>query len=324
LITVSVLTASYNQQKYIERCLQSVSNQSFMAIEQILVDDGSTDATLEVARSQRNPRLKTIQLAHRGLEKLSETYNAGLREAQGDLIAILEGDDCWESRKLEKQIPLFEDPDVVLVHSGSWLMDDQGKTIGKVCLQRPSKESALSWLLEGNRITAPTVLIRRDALEKIGGFLQKPYLPVVDYPTWLILSTIGTFAYLNEPLSFYRVHSSMSTLIRSAAIFPGAARLASEFCQSVQRDFPALFTGIDIDHLSRLWADMEAHGYWLQGKLSLHQHEWERARQSLWKARKVQKISHRKMLLINIGLLCVTLRIDPNAAMKLMNRGLPS
>jgi glycosyltransferase involved in cell wall biosynthesis len=90
---VSVITPTYNHERYIAACVESVFGQTYPYWEQVIVDDGSEDGTLEVLSRYRDDRLRVVRLPHRGLAHLGETYNVALAHARGDLIAILEGDD---------------------------------------------------------------------------------------------------------------------------------------------------------------------------------------------------------------------------------------
>ena len=116
-------------------------------------------------------------------------------------MAILEGDDTWPATKLEDQLPLFDDPAVVLTYGSAGLMDERGCIYarywhapdGRVGVNDPVG-IILPALVRLNFIVAPTVMVRRWALDRIGGFLQPAGIPYVDHPTWLRLATTGTFA----------------------------------------------------------------------------------------------------------------------------------
>src|SRR5437773_11740353 len=94
---VSVITPTYNQAAYLEVCLQSVVDQTYANWEQIVIDDGSTDSTLSIVKRFMDDRTKLVRREHVGIEGLADAYNAGLSLANGELIAILDGDDVWPS-----------------------------------------------------------------------------------------------------------------------------------------------------------------------------------------------------------------------------------
>ena len=100
---VTVVTPAYNVGRYIGEAVDSVLRQTFPDFEYLVVDDGSADDTAQVIKSHGNedPRLRLIQIAHSGL---SAARNAGIREARGRYIALLDGDDRWRPKFLERQV----------------------------------------------------------------------------------------------------------------------------------------------------------------------------------------------------------------------------
>src|SRR5438309_545799 len=119
---VSVLTPTYQQADFLPACLASVSSQTSTNWEQIIVDDGSLDATSDIVAAQRDPRVRYVRQEHVGIWHLANTYNRALELAQGDLIAILEGDDVWLPHLLETLTPSFADEDVVLSYGVAGVM----------------------------------------------------------------------------------------------------------------------------------------------------------------------------------------------------------
>ena len=108
---VSIITATYNHEKFIAKCIESVLRQTYPNWEQIIVDDGSTDNTESIVReyAAKDSRIKYIRKEHEGIMNLKNSYNLALDNSTGDLIAILEGDDYWPDYKLEVQVPYFKE-----------------------------------------------------------------------------------------------------------------------------------------------------------------------------------------------------------------------
>src|SRR5438093_5519443 len=127
---VSILTPTYNQAMYLGECMDSVHEQTYTGWEQSVVDDGSTDSTQDLLSRRSDSRLMYFRVRHRGLEGLAETYNLALRRASGELIAILEGDDCWPRDKLEYQVKSFERKNVILTWGQGLVIDSAGSVIG--------------------------------------------------------------------------------------------------------------------------------------------------------------------------------------------------
>lgn len=223
---VSIITPVYNAERYIARCVESVRAQTFANWEQLIVDDGSTDATANVVARFGDARIRYFKLPHRGLTHLAETYNHALAHARGALVAVLEGDDFWPTHKLTEQVQVFEEPDVMLSwgravtvdeaghHLGWWRQPSQGTPAGRMPLA-----TLFKLLTRKNPLTpAATVMVRRAALESIGGFHQPAGTLFVDLPTWLQLAARvdGSAIYLRRCLACYRVHQQQTSHQRNS------------------------------------------------------------------------------------------------------------
>lgn len=217
---VSIITPTYNHEKYIEQCIRSVLEQSYTNWEQIIIDDGSTDLTPHiVAKYTCDERIRYIRQRHMGIWKLGETYNKALSLAQGELIAILEGDDFWPPDKLEQQVLAFENPEVVLTWGIGIYVDEKGQSIGKSKKIRftdtvyQDKRKIIKKLLFRNFISPTvTVMVRKNTLLSVGGFKQPPNAICVDYATWFDLVSQGKFVFIDSVLGYWRRHASQITV----------------------------------------------------------------------------------------------------------------
>lgn len=219
---VSILTPTYNQAPYLAETIQSVLAQTFKDWEQIIIDDGSDDETPELIKRFKDNRIKYIRLPHRGLAKLAESYNCGLHMAQGQFIAILEGDDYWPVDKLERQVKEFiDDEEVVLVWGRGTVVDTESQYMGElstVNIKEPrhdfSPDSLFKTLIKKNiLIPTATIMLRREPLLAVGGFNQKGSKFYVDLPTWLMMmaSVKGKIRFLNHNLGYWRHHTRQTT-----------------------------------------------------------------------------------------------------------------
>ena len=186
---VSIITPTYNHEKFIGQCIESVLAQTYPNWEQIIIDDSSTDRTAEVISRYRDRRIKYIRQDNVGIWRLSETYNKAPQCSQGDLIAVLEGDDFWLPWKLERQVPAFNKKEVVLSWGKGVMTNNQGKTIlirlkNLKWFRNRSREEVIRRLLFRSLIPASTVMCRKVALLPIEGFKQPEHVPYVDYPTF--------------------------------------------------------------------------------------------------------------------------------------------
>ncbi|MCK4687751.1 MAG: glycosyltransferase [Candidatus Lokiarchaeota archaeon] len=237
---VSVITLTYNHEKYIRSCIESVLRQTYKNIEHIIIDDGSTDDTKNIINLflKKYKRIKYFRQKNIGLKGIGKNYNKALSISKGKYIAILEGDDYWDIKKLQIQVNRMESENSILCYSRAYTIDEKNNIsdwypkdylFPNVNIQRniPIGEFLKLYLFK-SIIPSPTIMIKSDVLKEIGGFSQPSYMRTVDYPTVLNLSLKGKFSYINEPIAFYRVHLNQATLGNEVP-FDSAARYALEF-----------------------------------------------------------------------------------------------
>jgi len=217
---VSIITPTYNHEAFIGQCIESVLAQSYEHWEQIIIDDGSTDKTSQIIKQYRDPRIRYIYQENQGRFKLADTYNKALSYTKGDLIAILEGDDYWPADRLATLVPAFDDPDVALVYGVTQVVSASGKLVPQTI---PSKEelrrypsnvfrnqpvgAAVIGLARPGQFVFPcSAIIRRKALDAIGGFLTVSDRHAVDFATFLNLALVGKFAYIPRIVGYWRRH----------------------------------------------------------------------------------------------------------------------
>lgn len=219
---ISILTLTYNHAKYIAQCIESVLSQDYSNWEHIIIDDGSTDGTGEIIKQYKDPRIRYLYQNHRGINSITETYQRAFFESQGDLLAILEGDDFWPIDKLSTMEPIFNDPKIVLAYGKAKVVQSNGEPMNEFIpsdqfLHEYSKEIlfnsspglAVKAMLRWGVFSQPcTVVLRRSSLEKINGFQMVSDHHAVDYATFLTLSLQGTFFYVDKIMGFWRRHNS--------------------------------------------------------------------------------------------------------------------
>jgi glycosyltransferase involved in cell wall biosynthesis len=184
-IPVSVIIIFRNEQRFLEEAIDSVFAQRFDGWELLLVDDGSTDASGEIARQQIGRRPGHVRyLQHAGGRNLGTgaSRNLGIEQAGGRYVAFLDGDDVWLPDKLVDQVALaFEHPDVGLLYGPvelwySWTAESGDRPDGFIDLGVPTESvipppRLLPQLVE-NRCQTPTTsgsLLRREVVERVGG-----------------------------------------------------------------------------------------------------------------------------------------------------------
>ncbi|MEK7309199.1 MAG: glycosyltransferase [Planctomycetota bacterium] len=256
---VSIITPTYNHQKYIGDCIRSALAQTCQNWEMIIVDDGSTDNTPEIIRGFNDSRIRYIRQAHQGGYKLSSIYNTALREAKGNLVAILEGDDFWPADKLTVQIPYFTDPKIILTYGDCIITNESGhelfyRRIPADTAMRDNSPigSALNGFIRTeNFIYAQTVMVRKDALIKAGGFIQPDYLHLTDFPTWCRLALAGEFKAIPHPLGFWRRNIKSVTMANPVVISEGFIRYINTFIDAYQNQIRRLGININTEEIKK-------------------------------------------------------------------------
>ncbi|MHA7942482.1 glycosyltransferase family 2 protein [Formosa sp. 3Alg 14/1] len=205
---VSVITPVYNAEKFISDTIQSVLNQTYVNWELILVDDGSTDGSLDIISKFTQTHTNIFLFQNDKNSGAAITRNKGTKEAKGDYIAFLDADDLWLPTKLEKQIRFMINQDLNVSFSSYNLIDERGNALHK----RIQALESLSYnkLLKCNYIGNLTGMYHVKSLEKI---YTKNLRKRQDWLLWLEAvkrsgsSTLG----IQEPLANYRLQSdSMS------------------------------------------------------------------------------------------------------------------
>lgn len=292
---VSIITPTYDHAHFLAQCIESVLDQTFPSWEQIIIDDGSTDGTGDVVQRYRDPRVRYVRQDNLGLARLSETYNRALSLCRAPLIAILEGDDYWPPDKLDALVPAFEDPAVVLAYGvtevvGEGRADFPPRIPGSdfsrrfapgVATNTPPGRAALAMLdYAGLTFTYPcSVVLRREALERIGGFQQRPGLAITDHPTFLRLSLEGRFHFEPRVTGYWRVHGAGATVrnldLILEALYREVVRFHAEFGDRVQITEPE-WRGIQGRwRTARGWMSMR------QARRLMLQRRWSEARAHL-------------------------------------------
>ena len=202
---VSIITPSYNSAKFIKQCIESVIAQTYTNWEMLIVDDYSSDNSLQILKKYNDKRIQLIELDKN--VGASESRNVAIRKAKGKYIAFLDSDDLWEPQKLEKQISFMQKKDIVFSFSTYQPMSDDESKLYSI-IHAP-KIVTYSSYLKKTIIGCLTVVIDR---EKTGGFEMPNIRSSHDMALWLLIMRRGFDAYgLDENLARYRIVSTSNT-----------------------------------------------------------------------------------------------------------------
>lgn len=159
---ISVIIPVYNYDRYLGEAVESALSQTYQHLEVIVVDDGSTDRSAEVARSFAGRGLRYCHQVHAGI---GPARNKGVELAQGDFIAFLDADDRWPLEKIERQLRAFEtDPALEMVFGQALQLQNGPEWESGVNDKTLSAAGMVPGMVPG------TMLIKRDAFSRVGKF----------------------------------------------------------------------------------------------------------------------------------------------------------
>lgn len=192
-LKISILIAAYNEEASIAACLSSVINQTEQRFEVILINDGSTDRTLEMATSIADSRMRIYTKKNEGLVR---ALNYGLGKCRAELVARLDADDICDKTRLEKQLHCFErDSDLLLC--GTWSITKYRSSMRAFC--PPVGERGIRReMTYDNPFVHSSVMFRRHIVETLGGY--KNIRPCEDYELWIRIAEQGKVEIIPEPL----------------------------------------------------------------------------------------------------------------------------
>ena len=268
---ISVVIPSYNHAAYIAEAVNSVLNQSLSDLELIVIDDGSTDTSLDVLANFSDPRLRIITQSNQGAHA---AINHGLHAASGEFLAILNSDDAYHSRRLEKIIgALKANSKLGLVGSYIQIVDGQGKALGVKhgyldCSPWPldfversfraGNNLRAALLTENYLATTSNYVFSRACYERVGEF--RPLRYTHDWDFALRMARIAQIELLTEPLVQYRIHPTNTIREnRAAMIFEICWILAMHLPNYIQDQ--EFFEGqLLADHIDQLLHSIYVYG----------------------------------------------------------------
>jgi glycosyltransferase involved in cell wall biosynthesis len=206
--SVSVVIPAYNYARYLPAAMESVLAQTHLALELIVVDDGSTDDTRDVVAAFTDPRIRYVRQANAGL---SAARNTGIREARFDFIGFLDADDRWEPDLLARVMQRFSQlpPNFAAIATGCARMDGTGAMLpaGRFHFERTGELTARDFCTR-NRPLSSSVVVRKSAFTTCGTF-DTSLRSSEDRDMWIRITGSGhRFDFIAEPLAVIRRHGA--------------------------------------------------------------------------------------------------------------------
>jgi glycosyltransferase involved in cell wall biosynthesis len=234
-VPVTVVIPAWQAAPFLRVTLDSLLQQTAAPAAIVVVDDGSTDDTAAIAAEMGATVVRQERLGP------GAARNRGLRMAKTEFVAFCDADDWYSPDKLERSVKLLEQLKARCVATDAWIV--RGDVIQGRKNQRRTVPTVLTTerLLQGSPIVCSSVVARLEAVHAAGAFDEHPDLIATeDFDLWLRMSSVEPIAYLDEPLSFYRVHAG--SLSANARFVRGLDRILDRVAQ--QHDGEAHFQNL--------------------------------------------------------------------------------
>ncbi|MDX2098611.1 MAG: glycosyltransferase [Leptolyngbyaceae cyanobacterium bins.59] len=206
--TVSIIVPVFNGEKYLKSTIESVLIQTFSDFEIIVINDGSTDRSLEVLSTIKDSRIQIFTYENAGV---SVSRNRGIAIASGEYISFLDADDLWTSNKLENQLAaLKNNPDAAVVYSWTDYIDQDEKFLypGSHCSKTGNIHQDL--LVQNFIENGSNILLKKQTLLSVGDF-DPALVPAEDWDLCLRLAAHHLFTVVPQPQILYRISPSSAS-----------------------------------------------------------------------------------------------------------------
>lgn len=228
---LSIIIPAYNVAAYVGDAVRSALDQSLRAIEVIVVDDGSTDATPDILARFSDPRLRVIRQANGGL---SAARNTGIGAARAGLIGFLDGDDLWHPDKARRHLDLLaRHPAVGLTFCHSRYIDEAGAATGRVLVTGPSRPGVQQMVLRNAVANGSTPIVRAACFREAGLF-DTALTSCEDWEMWvrILRDTSHEAMLVPEVLTDYRINTQSLSFNFDAFLRNAEAAAAKMTAQS--------------------------------------------------------------------------------------------
>ena len=194
----------FNCEDYILESVKSVINNSFRNFEIIIINDGSTDSSLDLIKSVKDDRIKIFNKINSGL---IETLNYGIKKCNSEIIMRMDADDIIDLHKINKQLKVFISTDSILLGTQGYIIDKKGKVIGNINLPLNNNEIKRALNSISPSFIHPSIMFYKDALLKLGGY-NKFFKHAEDYEMFMRIGKIGKLSNIKDRLIYLRKHDN--------------------------------------------------------------------------------------------------------------------
>lgn len=212
---VSVIMPCYNMERFIAYTIESVQRQTYSHWELLIVDDASTDGTVEVVKSHQNQDDRICLFVKPKHSGIADSRNQCIKMAQGRFLAFLDSDDLWHSEKLEKQLQFMTERNIGFSYSSYDCVDETGNFLKKNV--NAAGDLDYDAYLRNTIIGCSTVMLDKTI---VGEVVVPNFRTSEDTATWLNILKKGFLAYaIEQPLTSYRIrqHSASSNKLKASS-----------------------------------------------------------------------------------------------------------
>ncbi|HCX22618.1 MAG TPA: glycosyltransferase [Cytophagales bacterium] len=201
---VSIITPSYNQDRFIEETIRSVLNQNYPNIEYVMIDGGSTDNSIDIIRQYEKDLAFWISEKDKGQ---SHAINKGWRRSTGEIVGYLNSDDTYEPNVFFHVVEFFKNhSEASMVYGNCNIIDEKSNIVDNNYLVNVPDFDLVD-ILTNNYIPQPTVFFRRRLLDEIG-YLDESLHMAMDLDYWLRIGLKYEVRHIDKILANFRIHSS--------------------------------------------------------------------------------------------------------------------
>ena len=203
---VSVLILSWNHEKYIEQCINSVINQTYRDIEIIYVDNNSSDNTFVIAENiLRQQPVKFHAIKRNAHFSIAQNLNFLFNNSHGDYICFISGDDWLYTNNIDEKIKWFDgNPSLGVVDSGGVRYYEEQDIYEPIKVKPVKRTEVLTKLLQRNFLSGQGAVIKREVIEKVGMWDES--LLIEDWDMWIRIAGNYDIIKIDKPLFYYREH----------------------------------------------------------------------------------------------------------------------
>lgn len=217
---VSIIMTCHNGERFLDKAVSSIMNQTYESWEIIFIDNNSSDKSKNILLSYDDKRIKYFKLNK--TINLGSVRNYALNKCSGEFISFLDVDDIWSKLKLEKQVSkLINEQNIDVLYSNFYeLKNSLQNKIKKKLYKGYCKDKIIISYLNNSPLTAwVTLMIRRSAIDKLEYFFDKNLHIISDFDFIIRLSKFSYFDYLDDYLCDYRVHDYNESKKTNKTIF---------------------------------------------------------------------------------------------------------